>query len=106
MSRKVTRKPDVRIDLIELADYISQDSLDAALQFLEAAEKTFDFLATHCEVGQLCNFHSQETDGVRVWRVDGFKNHLIFYRVVEDGIDVVRVLHGARDMEAIFSEHV
>jgi toxin ParE1/3/4 len=104
MSSKVTRKPEVKIDLIELADYISHDNLDAALRFLDAAENTFVFLATHHEAGQLCNFRSQEARGVRVWRVDGFKNHLIFYCPTNDGIDVVRVLHGARDIEAIFSE--
>lgn len=104
MNCKVTRKPEVRIDLVELADYISQDSIDAALRFLDAAEKTFVFLATHREAGQLCNFQSQETRGVRVWRVDGFKNHLIFYCPTNDGIVIVRVLHGARDIEGMFSE--
>lgn len=31
-----------------------------------------------------------------------FPNHLIFYRPVEDGIEVLRVVHGAQDIEAIF----
>ena len=36
--------------------------------------------------------------------VPGFENHLIFYRVTEEAIEVFRVLHGARDIEAILSE--
>jgi plasmid stabilization system protein ParE len=36
-------------------------------------------------------------DGIRVWPVAGFKNHLIFYRVLIDEIEVVRVIHGSRD---------
>jgi toxin ParE1/3/4 len=32
--------------------------------------------------------------GLRVWPV---VNHLIFYRLSTDGIEVVRVVHGARD---------
>jgi toxin ParE1/3/4 len=29
-------------------------------------------------------------------------NYLIFYFPLEDGIDIVRVLHGSRDVDAIF----
>ncbi len=42
--------------------------------------------------------------GLRRWRVPGFENHLIFYRVTEEAIEVIRVLHGARDIEGILSE--
>jgi toxin ParE1/3/4 len=33
--------------------------------------------------------------------VKGFEKHLIFYRQRETGIEIVRVLHAARDVEAI-----
>jgi toxin ParE1/3/4 len=36
--------------------------------------------------------------------VKGFENWLLFYRDTEDRIDVIRVLHGARDIAAIFEE--
>jgi toxin ParE1/3/4 len=38
---------------------------------------------------------------LRIWRIDGFPNHLIFYRPIEGGIEIVRVLHGARDIDAV-----
>jgi len=31
-------------------------------------------------------------------------NYLIFYIPLEDGIDVVRILNGARDIEALFRD--
>jgi toxin ParE1/3/4 len=31
-------------------------------------------------------------------------NHIIFYRQIEDGIEVVRVLHGRRDIGALFAQ--
>jgi toxin ParE1/3/4 len=37
-----------------------------------------------------------------MWRVAGFPNHLIFYRPVESGVEVIRVLHAKRDIEALF----
>ena len=33
-----------------------------------------------------------------------FARYVIFYEPIEDGIDVVRVLHSARDIDAAFDE--
>lgn len=40
--------------------------------------------------------------GMRRSRVENFGDYLIFYRPVDRGIEVVRVIHGARDIEALF----
>ena len=32
-----------------------------------------------------------------------FGRYVVFYMPLDDGIDVVRVLHGARDIDAVFS---
>jgi len=34
---------------------------------------------------------------MRQWRIKGFDNHLIFYLPFQDGVFIVRVLHGAMD---------
>jgi toxin ParE1/3/4 len=39
---------------------------------------------------------------MRVWPVKGFENHLIFFRPIDGGIEVIRVLHAARDIESVF----
>lgn len=39
---------------------------------------------------------------MRVWSVRDFPKHLIFYRATDDRIEILRVLHGARDAAAIF----
>jgi toxin ParE1/3/4 len=41
---------------------------------------------------------------VRNFPVRGFRNHLIFYLPVQGGIEVWRVLHGARDLPAILEQ--
>ena len=55
------------------------------------------------ELGTLCRFKSPEAAGVRVWSIKGFENYVIFYRPTGAGIDVVRVIHAARDIEALFN---
>jgi toxin ParE1/3/4 len=39
-----------------------------------------------------------------MWPVPGFRNHLIFYRVTGDAIEVLRVLHAARDVRKLLEE--
>jgi len=46
---------------------------------------------------------------IRQWRIKNFKDHLIFYQFQEEQVEVLRVLHGARDLENIlpfFDEEV
>jgi toxin ParE1/3/4 len=35
---------------------------------------------------------------LRFFPVTRFPNHLVFYRPLEDGLELVRVLHGAREI--------
>jgi toxin ParE1/3/4 len=91
-------------DLDQQAEYIQRDSPDAAIRFLAAAEAAFQRLAAMPELGQRQEFERRELAGLRVWQVQGFESHLIFYRPVERGIEVIRVLHAARDIAAIFDD--
>jgi hypothetical protein len=38
--------------------------------------------------------------GVRMLAIKDFENYLLFYLEHEDCVDVIRVLHGARDMRS------
>ncbi|HUB25377.1 MAG TPA: type II toxin-antitoxin system RelE/ParE family toxin [Tepidisphaeraceae bacterium] len=43
---------------------------------------------------------------VRSWRVKGFPNYLILYEPVDDGILVLAIIHGARDLERFLKGRV
>ena len=101
MSQSVSKKPEALRDLVEQADYIAQHSLEAAERFVDAAEATFEILARTPEIGGVCQFRSPQAAGLRVWPVRGFQKHLVFYRPAGNGIDVIRVIHAARDIEAV-----
>ena len=34
--------------------------------------------------------------------IAGFDNYLIFYRPTERGVEIIRVIHGSRDIEDLF----
>ncbi len=105
MGSTITKTPQARRDLLELADYIARDSLDTAERFLDAAEAAFHLLASMPEMGTLCEFRDPATAGVRIWSIRGFENYVVFYRPFKDGVDVVRVIHGARNIQAIFTDN-
>jgi toxin ParE1/3/4 len=104
MSPTINRTPLAAADLLEIASFIAEDNLDAAERFLDAAEATFTHLASMPLIGRTVTFQHPQAQSMRVWRVQGFENYLIFYRAVERGIEVIRVLHAARDIEEIFAE--
>lgn len=69
-----------------------------ALRFLDAVELTLRTLARHPELGRTRAFRHAWLRGVRSFPVIGFEKHLVLYRPTADGIEVLRLLHGAREM--------
>jgi toxin ParE1/3/4 len=93
-------------DIITIATYISNDNLDAGDRFIYAAEATFQQIAKLPKIGKISGFSHPEITQVRQYPIKGFKNYLIFYRLQTDEIDVMRVLHGAQEIELILSPEI
>jgi toxin ParE1/3/4 len=104
MAHRIDIQPLVYLDLAEISEYIARDRPASAHRFLFAADETFAWLAKHPKVGMRCEFENPLAADVRCWRVKGFKNYLIFYRRITRGIQVIRILHGARDIAALFED--
>ena len=104
MNRKVRRRPRVAIDLVEQALFIGKTSPKAASRFLAAAEKAFLRLAEQPELGGAYPTDNEQLDGLRAWRIRGFEKHIIFYLVRPRAIEVVRVLHAARDLDTLLAD--
>lgn len=101
MKRCIVSDPAER-DLRECALYIGQKNAQAAIRFLGATEKTFKRLAALSGSGKSYEAISQAFHGMRWALVSGFEKYLIFYVRVPEGIKIVRVIHGSRDIERIF----
>lgn len=101
MRREVVRRPGVLEALLAMAEFIARDDLDAAIRFLDAVEETFRYLAESPDVGNPCHFRRAALTGLKRWHVRGFPKHLIFYFASETEVEIVRVLHAARDWETL-----
>ena len=51
-------------------------------------------------------FNHPNLEGVRMWPINGLPNYLAFYLTTESSIQVLRVLHGARNIERIFEQRL
>ena len=104
MAPRLVIRPRAYWELDDLAEYLARSSEAAAQRLLEAAEQTFQELVQLPELGALCQFENPRLQGLRCWPVRGFKNYLIFYRLIPDRIEVLHVLHGARDLPSLLEE--
>ncbi len=86
-------------DIEKIIDYIAEvGSLNAAEDLLNLINQTCRKLATFPSMGRLRIELAEELRSFPV------KDYLIFYRPIEEGVEVVRVLSGYRDLTALFSE--
>lgn len=105
----MANKPVLRARLAELdleghVDYLARQSQSVALRFIDAADHAYERLRESPEIGGVWNFENPRLAGIRVWPIPGFRNYLIFYRVTDETVQVLRILHGAQDLENILSE--
>jgi len=52
--------------------------------------------------GAPCKFRSAELRNVKRTTIRGFPKHLLFYRIRGAEVLVLRIVHGARDLEKLF----
>lgn len=101
MTARVVIRPLAADDIVHQARCIQQESGPrAAARFLKTVESTFALLAANPRMGRGANFESPWLAGMRMFRVSTFENHLVFYRSLSGTLEIVRLLHCARGIEA------
>jgi toxin ParE1/3/4 len=103
MSGRIIRKPRAKCDVVEIAEFLGEDSPHTAERFLSALEVSLEALLAMPDIGRCVTIQNPKLAGVRRWPVIGFEKVLIFYRPDPVGIEVLRVLHGARDLHQILA---
>ena len=93
----VTIRPRARIDIAEIWEYIAEDSEAQADIFIDRFDGQFQLLAIQPGLGRM---REELLAGLRSFP---FERYVIFYREIHNGVEIVRLLHGARDVDAQFS---
>jgi toxin ParE1/3/4 len=101
---KIYFRPRAWADIQESAEYLaSEASTETAERFLDAIVELTQRLAGLPQMGAHCQFRNPQLQSVRRLPVTGFEKWLVFYQESDGGIEVIRVLHGARDIASILN---
>lgn len=95
MSR-ILKSPAAENDLNEIWWHIAQDNPDNADKLLDEIAETSSKLAQFKDMGRPRDELHPRLRSLPVGR------YLIFYMPIPDGIEIVRVLHGMMDIDALF----
>jgi toxin ParE1/3/4 len=83
-------------DLAKIWAYIARHNPTAADRFIDKLREQCEQLAASPHLGRL---RPEFAHDIRSYRVGNF---LIFYFTTDTGIEIARVLHGARDLPRLF----
>ena len=88
-------RPLAERDIEEILSYIAKESPAAASRWLGALKETFARLADMPKMGLA---RPEIRPDLRCFAIG---NYLIAYREIEGGVEIVRVLHGARQWQEL-----
>lgn len=91
--------PAAEGDLLKIIEYLEGDTASAVLKVVDALDEAMDRLADNPGTGHVRRDLTDED--VRFWPV--FK-YLVIYRPDTKPLEIVRVLHGRRDLKRLLSE--
>jgi toxin ParE1/3/4 len=91
-------------DIIKQADwYAVQSGYPLARRWEKAVTSAISRVVSRPAAGTPCVFRLPALEDVRRITISGFPKHLLFYRFDDKEVFVLRVVHGARDLERLFS---
>lgn len=93
--------PQAACDLDECAEYIAKDNHTVALKLYDAAEESYRMLMTQPRLGAQYPSQNPLLSDIRFFPIQGFRKYLVFYRSVDNGIEIIRVLGTSRNIKNI-----
>lgn len=94
-------RTEASLDVIETAVYIGLDDLKAADAFLLAVESACKNITIFPNIGRKKSYKNEALKDIRLLPVPKFPNYLIFYRLQNKKIEVIRILDGRRDLPSL-----
>ena len=91
--------PEAVSDLFEIWNFISQDNPEAADRVEEAIFRSCDLLADSPHAGRVRK--DLTSSSVRFWVVHPYSKYLIVYDGEKKPLQIIRILHGARDLPSV-----
>ena len=102
MKKDITFRPRARGDVVKQhAWYVDQFAYRAAERFVDSVRTSTETIADNPKIGTGVEAANPRLQGLRSWPVKGYEAIRIYYLETKTTIDVVRILHGFRDVESL-----
>ena len=85
-------------DLNDIADYFTENNIEAGERFFVAFNRKCKQLVAFPNSGKSYDSINAELRGISI------ENYVVFYRLLEDGIEILRVIHGRRNFPTAFED--
>lgn len=85
-------------DLNEIADYFAKNNLEAGEQFFRSFNRKCQQLVTFPNSGKSYAVIHPDLRGLSL------EGYVIFYKILDDGIEILRVVSGRRNFPSLFEE--
>jgi toxin ParE1/3/4 len=86
-------------DLEEIIDYFTERNVEVGDRLLDDFSKKCRYLTQFPLIGRSYREIRSYLRGIPM------QNYIIFYRTINDGIEIMRVIRGDRNLEAMFEEN-
>jgi toxin ParE1/3/4 len=93
---QIVRTEQAQQDLERILDYLDAQSTQLASRFAAKFEQTCDLHAAPQQIGVSAETSVLNLRHFTVW------NYVVFYRPTDDGIELIRIIRGARDVAKLF----
>lgn len=94
--RRIVRTPRSRRDALDIWLHIAANDISAADRLLDKLDETLRSLAESPEMGRA------RPELLPMLRSFPVGSYLLFYRPRRDGIELLRIVHGARRLRSLF----
>jgi toxin ParE1/3/4 len=104
VSLRIVRHRKAKRDLLQAYVFIGEHNLDAAERLVRAVNDDLTRIADMPGIGTVRESDDPKLTGLRFLPVTGFRKYLLFYRATPTTLELLRVIHGARDIHSALSE--
>lgn len=95
---EVTLSPNARLDYLAILEVLTEQRFGRSEKFATEIDETFERLALFPEIGKRWLGQGHLFRTLVIW------DYSLFYSIRDRNVIVERIIHGARDIEALFDQ--
>jgi toxin ParE1/3/4 len=105
MERRLVIRPQAVRDIDGHSEYLALNRGErVAERFQQMVEEKLTEISEMPELGSIWESAAANLQGIRFRTLRRFRNHVVFYRVTDHGVEIVRLLHASQNLEERLQE--